>query len=126
MKNCKCYNCLNRWVCRNCLGSCGTCHIDIKTCKEEEDEMELKEGFKSCRVAENLQEGLQQYIENHILPGNFLTACLENNLKNALGFASTKTWDYVFSVMNFLYNYAPAFIWGSPVKVKDWIRKGAR
>ena len=87
-------------------------------------EKELKEfelGLKVCEVAENLHEGLMRYFEHHILPGRFLTACLENNLKNAIGFASTKTWDYIFSVMNFLYTFVPDDTWGSKEIVQAWL-----
>lgn len=86
--------------------------------KEAED---LRLALDFFEVAENLHEGLILYFKYHILPGRFLTACLENDLQNAIGYASTQTWDYVFSVMNLLHNYAPTECWGSKEIVKEWV-----
>lgn len=88
----------------------------------EEVLKELKNGIEYCQVADNLQDGLMMYFEHHILPGRFITACLENNLMNAMGFASEKTWDYIFNVMNFLYTFAPPFCWGTKEIVREWVK----
>ena len=86
----------------------------------ERELKELEAALNYCEVAENMHAGLLRYFEHHIKPGKFLLACLENDLTGALGYASTKTWDYVFNVMNFLYSYAPGGSWGSTKAVKDW------
>lgn len=89
----------------------------------ERELKELKAALNYCEVAESLHGGLMMYFEHQIQPGRFLTACLENDLVNALGYASTMTWDYIFSIMNFLYAYAPGGSWGSKGDVKDWTAK---
>ena len=91
----------------------------------EKELKELEAALSYCEVAENLHAGLMMYFEHQVRPGRFLTACLENDLTNALGYASTKTWDYVFNVMNFLYSYAPGGSWGSKENVKNWTEKNA-
>lgn len=80
----------------------------------------------------NLQGGMKRYIEDGIPTGDFLRACLSNDLMEAVGQASTKTYEYLYSVMMFLYNEAPARhsdikLWGSREVVKQWIEhKGSR
>ena len=77
-------------------------------------------------LPENLREGMQLYIEHRIKPGDFLTACLANDLVEALGRASTPTYDYIHSVVSFLYNELPMRSypnspWGSNEAVKEWV-----
>lgn len=79
--------------------------------------------MEECNVADNLRDGLELYLLRKILPGGFLIACLENNLSEAMGRASTQTWEYVHNVVMFLYNYAPSDSWGSPEKVKKFLKK---
>ena len=83
--------------------------------------MIYEELLKECNVAVNLRDGLLLYLRYGILSGSFLTACLENNLYEALGHASTQHWDYVYNVVFFLYNHAPSDSWGSKEKVKQFI-----
>ncbi len=82
---------------------------------------DLRKSLIECNVAENLQNDLIHYFTRGRLPGSFLTACLENDLKRALGSASTKMWDYVHNVVCFLYWHVPQSSWGSPEKVKAFI-----
>lgn len=79
-----------------------------------------KEELEKCNVADNLQSGLELYLTRGIIPGDFLYACLTNNLMEAFGRASTRHWDYIYNVMMFLYNYAPTNSWGSVDKVKTY------
>jgi len=58
-------------------------------------------------LPENLQGGMRRYIEDGIPPGGFLQACLANDLTDAVGRASSKTWEYLFSVAMFLYHELP-------------------
>ena len=63
--------------------------------------------FDYTVLPENLQGGMQRYIEHGILPGDFLTACLENNFVEAMGRASSRTYEYLHAVASFLYNELP-------------------
>lgn len=92
--------------------------------KEEVDE--FRKGLKSCKVADSLHEGMILYLEKHILPGRYLTACLENNLVDALKYASTEKCNSIYPVMTFLYNYVPIYAWGSAWGSKEivanWVK----
>ena len=68
--------------------------------------------------------GLQRYIENGIVPGDFLTAVLENNLMRALGRADEINRYRLFEIASFLYNVAPSQCYGSPHAVKEWSTLG--
>lgn len=83
---------------------------------------DLRLALDFFEVAENLREGIIRYFEHHILPGRFLIACLENDLQNAIGYASTQHWDYIFGIMNFLHNFAPTECWGSKEIVREWVK----
>jgi len=56
---------------------------------------------------EHLQGGMRRYIEDGIPPGSFLQACLANDLTEAVGHASSQTWEYIHSVVMFLWNELP-------------------
>jgi len=78
-------------------------------------------------LPDNLQGGMKRYIEDGIPTGDFLRACLSNDLMGAVGHASTKTYEYLHSVLMFLYNEAPYQSSGNKEVVKEWIKhKGLR
>ncbi len=74
-------------------------------------------------LPEHMQQGMKRYVEEHIPPGSFLRAVLENDLVGAL-FRADKTnaarmLDYAY----FLLHAAPPDCWGSEEAVVDWLRK---
>lgn len=69
----------------------------------------------------HMHGGLERYLEAGILPGDFLTAVLENNLKEACGRADSINAQYLVQYVTYLYNYAPGASWGSPEKVQKWV-----
>lgn len=78
------------------------------------------EKFQSL-VPEHMQAGLMLYLEHGVLPGSFLTAVLENDLKGAFGRADHINESRIKDIVTFLYNYAPGPCWGSPQKVASWV-----
>ncbi len=64
---------------------------------------------------------LERYINHHILPGGFLTAVLENDLKEACARADLENRRKLFEYIQYLYNEAPMQAWGSPEKVAAWV-----
>ena len=77
------------------------------------------------RLPAHIQAAFKTYIEDRRLPGGFVTACLQNNLKEAVGRADDINRARLFDIVSFLYNEAPADCWGSPVKVSEWLRGDA-
>lgn len=72
---------------------------------------------------ENMRGGLQRFIENGILPGNALTAVLENDLKRTIAHADETTLANLRSLVQWIYCEAPGSCWGSPQLVREWAEK---
>lgn len=74
-------------------------------------------------LAPNLADNLERYIEHGVPTGSFLRALLENNLRESCWRADKANrlllWEYVC----WLHHYAPQDCWGSPEKVKAWLRQ---
>jgi hypothetical protein len=72
------------------------------------------------RIPERMRGGIERYISHGITPGDFLTAVIRNDLKEACGRADDENryllWDYV----KFFYNEAPSECWGSEAKMSAW------
>jgi hypothetical protein len=75
-------------------------------------------------VPEHMREGVKIYIERGIPPGDFLTAVIQNDLKEACGRADEINARRIWHIVNFFYNYAPIDCWGSPGKMAAWIEQG--
>lgn len=69
-------------------------------------------------------EGTRLYIEEGIAPGHFLTAVIENDLKNTLGYADETNRLHVREWVSWFYNQAPSECWGSPQKMQAWMELG--
>lgn len=80
------------------------------------------EGLTEYGVPEHLHGGLVRYLVQHIQPGHFLTAVLENDLREAMGRADDVSRAGLYSIVLFLYNDAPAPCWGSPEAVAAWLK----
>ena len=92
---------------------------------------------RRCAIREELEAGLRERaipthmhlaIHTHVVDrrkvGRFLTAVLENNLSEAVSRADPKNYEatYLRQWTQLLYNYCPGDCWGSPAKVKAWLK----
>lgn len=73
--------------------------------------------FRGFYISEHMMDGLERWIKFGIKPGNFLTAVLENDLKNAVGYADAENLQNLPAYVGYLYNEAPGDCWGSKEKV---------
>jgi hypothetical protein len=67
---------------------------------------------------------LRRYIENGIPPGDFMTAVLSNDLREACARADDINRPRLFEYVKFLHAYAPYSCWGSLKSVKAWVSEG--
>jgi len=68
-----------------------------------------------------IKDAIDRYANEHIAPGGFLTAVLENNLSEALGRADEGNLRDIHEIVKYIYWNIPAVCWGSPEKVKRWL-----
>lgn len=74
-------------------------------------------------VSDIILESLDRYINHGIPCGSFLTACLENNLREAVGRADMQNLANLKNIVGYLYNEIPTTAWGSQEKVKAWLKQ---
>ena len=73
-----------------------------------------------------LRGGVQQWIEEGIQPGGFLSAVIENDLRESLGRAYETNRARIFEIVSFFYNEAPSPCWGSVKNARAWADKFER
>jgi hypothetical protein len=76
-----------------------------------------------CGIPDDMVGGIERWIKFSVNPGNFLTAVMENNLREAVGRGDAVNQRLLPNYVQFFYNYAPAQCWGSPEKVKAWAER---
>lgn len=69
-------------------------------------------------------ESLKRYRDDGIPTGDFLRACLCNNLKEACGRADSTSRYILFEITSFIVNEMPAVCQGSEAKVEAWLKTG--
>ena len=79
--------------------------------------------FRGFYIPHRMMDGLQRYIENHVAPGDFLTAVIKNDLKEAVSRADDENLNNLPAYIGFLYNQAPGSCWGSEEIFKEWLNK---
>ena len=67
-----------------------------------------------------MHNGITLYYEHGIEPGSFLTAVINNDLKEAVGRADDTNRHCLYNYMMWFYNEAPSGSWGYANAVSDW------
>jgi hypothetical protein len=70
-----------------------------------------------------MHEGIILYIENHIPPGDFLSAILCNDLYEACGRADDTNCHLLYEYVSWFYGNVSDNCWGSPERYNQWIKK---
>lgn len=73
-------------------------------------------------IREDLIGALQRYLDHGIMPGGFMTACLENDLQDAFGRADHENIRNLHNIVGYLYNEFPSNAWGSREKVQKYLK----
>ena len=81
----------------------------------------MGDSFHGMSIPEHGKEALARYVIQHIKPGGFLTAVLQNDLVTAVGNADSKNIKNIPAYVSWLYNWAPISCWGSRINVKEWL-----
>jgi hypothetical protein len=89
----------------------------------ERSEGELQDKYRWGSIPRYMRGGVTRYIEFHIPPGNFLTAVISNDLKEACARADETNQRLLFDYVQFFWNQAPSACWGSPAKMAEWLKE---
>lgn len=76
--------------------------------------------FREWYIPDRMMGGLERWIVHGTPPGDFLTAVLNNDLREAIGRADDENMRNLPAFVAYLYNEAPGQCWGSPEKVELW------
>ena len=71
-------------------------------------------------IPDYMHGALIRFYENGIPPGDFLTAVINNDLRETFGRADNTNTYCIRSYIIWLYNEAPSGSWGYPNAVEDW------
>jgi len=69
-------------------------------------------------------EAIERYVQTGGYLGDFLTAVVENNLREALGRADDDNLRAIHDIVRVFYNYCPGNCWGSRENRKNWQMRG--
>ena len=69
----------------------------------------------------HLLDAIAAYVNNRTPVGGFLTAVLENNLREAMGCADQSSRHGLFDIVMYCHWEIPSVCWGSPAKVEAWL-----
>ena len=75
-------------------------------------------------VPPHLREGLQRYILTGGLVGQYLTALLDNDLREVVARGDDESLAGLRGTVQFLHNFCPGRCWGSPAIRQEWQAKG--
>lgn len=79
--------------------------------------------FRDWYIPDRMMDGIRRYIDQGIPPGDFLTAIISNDLKEAVGRADEENLANLPAFVSFFYNMAPSRCWGSPEIMDAWLDK---
>lgn len=74
-------------------------------------------------IPERMQEGLKRYVIDRLRPGDFITAVVQNDLRNAVGHADDENLPLIPLYVRWFYNRAPSRCHGSPKAFVEWLEK---
>jgi len=83
----------------------------------------LIERATSLGIPDYMHDGLVEFILHGRPVGNFLTAVLSNNLKEACGRADDTNLQLLPNYVRFLYNHAPVGCWGTEERMESWMER---
>lgn len=75
-------------------------------------------------IPEHIRAGMGRYVRHGVQPGSFLTAVVCNNLAGALAHGDRSCTANLRLIVDWFYNEVPASCWGTPEKMKAWMKQG--
>lgn len=82
---------------------------------------DLEKGLRQIAIPSHMHAAIRCHVIDRQPVGDFLTAVLSNDLKEAVKRADHLNLTALVPWVDLLYNYCPSNCWGSPAKVKAWL-----
>jgi hypothetical protein len=79
--------------------------------------------FHEFWISPHLHGGIERYLNDHIAPGAFLLAVLENNLKVAVLTADADSLESLAGIVFWLREESPGAAYGSSANVAAWLAR---
>jgi len=76
------------------------------------------------RVRPEISAAISRYVHTGCDVGGFLTAVIDNNLREALGRADDYNLETIHEIVKIFYNYCPSNCWGTRERREEWQRTG--
>ena len=77
--------------------------------------------FRGMTIPEHMMLAIRRYIDDRVHPGDFLSAVIENDLREAVGRADDDNIRILPAYVAYLYNEAPGPCWGSTANMYSWL-----
>ncbi len=81
--------------------------------------------FREFYIPPRMMSSIRRYIDNGDPVGDFLSAVISNNLKEAVGRADDENLANLPAYVAYFYNEAPGNSWGTPETMQAWLDKHA-
>ena len=75
-----------------------------------------------CGIPEHMRGGLERFFNDKLEPGHFLSAVIDNDLREAVLRADNVNRQHIPNYIEWLYNHAPAGSWGHYQAVAEWCK----
>lgn len=82
---------------------------------------EAKDKMYDYGIPEYMHGGIVRFYENGIPPGHFLSAVIDNDLKEAFSRADDINSERMKAYVMWFYNCAPGGTWGHAGATEEWI-----
>lgn len=89
-----------------------------------QQESRLRNHFVRYNLPDYMLPGTLRYIVHGIVPGDFLRAVANNDLRRAVDQGDQRNTEALANWVRFFYNAAPMGCWGDSESVKRWCANG--
>ena len=80
------------------------------------------QAMNECGIPEYMRGGIMRFYEHGLPPGDFLSAVINNDLKEAVGRADDTNKHLLGNYITWFYNHAHSGSWGFTGAVEKWCK----